>query len=529
MDTKLTREFIGSPVRPLIAFAFWSAIAGSLVYVVVGTDRVSTSTDLLLFGSVAAFVGALLLAFLVKAIRSSRATVVVSPDGIRDRRVSTKIIPWKAIDGIASVKEHRRRSRIMLLMLDPAFENDPAYVRSLRLGARLDRGGGRQGVQVKSTELRASLDELMSVAVAYKKVALDETPVAERRMVATVLPEATLRMKTMTERRPYAAFALLAVLILVFLVEGALAPHGEAVGSLSAQTIANYGGMSRNLVDAGEWWRFFTGPLLHSGPLHILMNGVALVFGGYLLERLLGWRWFLTAFAVGALSGGAGSYLLNGHNVVTVGASGGILGLFATTMIVAFRHPVALVRANLMRGAAQVLIPTLIPFASTKGMHVDVAAHCGGALGGVLAGFMIVNMWDVRAIAPRGAAMATLASTAYVATSVFAVAMAARAYDYRKALDPYLPSLFATLLQQAPDLIKEHPRDPRIRYALAIRLIGAGRIDEGEAALKAIEDDPQANRLWPSIGASASKALAKAKADVAAGRRPFTGSFARKR
>ena len=200
---------------------------------------------------------------------------------------------------------------------------------------------------------------------------------------------------------------------------------------------------------------------------------------------------------------------------------------FAATIVVAFRHPVPAIRASLIRGAAQVLVPTLIPAAHANGMHIDVAAHCGGALGGLLAAFVILVLWDQRSVAPRGAKVATLASAAYVATSVVAAAMAARAWDDRKALDPRLPSLFATVLQRAPELIKDHPRDPRLRYSMAIRQIGAGRIDEGEAALKAIADDARADRMWPGIGASARKALAQAKADVAAGRRPFAGSVAR--
>lgn len=60
---------------------------------------------------------------------------------------------------------------------------------------------------------------------------------------------------------------------------------------------------------------------------------------GILLERLIGWRWFAALFCVSAIGGSAASLLISPDNILGVGASGGIIGLFAAVIVASFYFP----------------------------------------------------------------------------------------------------------------------------------------------------------------------------------------------
>ncbi|MEB3228899.1 MAG: rhomboid family intramembrane serine protease [Synechocystis sp.] len=83
----------------------------------------------------------------------------------------------------------------------------------------------------------------------------------------------------------------------------------------------------------GEWWRVITANFLHYGYLHLGVNLFALAAIGTLMERQLGPGRFLCLY----LGSGGGAmalmavYLIGiqDYNRLVVGASAGIMGLFA--------------------------------------------------------------------------------------------------------------------------------------------------------------------------------------------------------
>ena len=162
----------------------------------------------------------------------------------------------------------------------------------------------------------------------------------------------------------------------------------------SIKTLIAFGGLQYLLtIDQGEWYRIFSGPLLHANLPHILGNGVALLLAGYALERAVGRLWFAALFVIGALGGACGSLLVNPHNLVTVGASGAIMGLFAAILVISVRYTNKQDRLGLQRRAINVLIPSLLPLFSAKGGRVDYAAHAGGAAAGAVAAYVLLKLW----------------------------------------------------------------------------------------------------------------------------------------
>src|SRR5262249_55833641 len=60
-------------------------------------------------------------------------------------------------------------------------------------------------------------------------------------------------------------------------------------------------------VAHGDWWRLITAAFLHYGPLHLLLNMLALYWFGSLLEQRIGSGRFLAIYLVSGLAGSAGA------------------------------------------------------------------------------------------------------------------------------------------------------------------------------------------------------------------------------
>lgn len=81
------------------------------------------------------------------------------------------------------------------------------------------------------------------------------------------------------------------------------------------------------------------------------MNGIALGLAGYALEPLIGRAWFAALFVIGALCGSLASMFLNTGNIVSVGASGAVMALFAAMLMIARRFPPGETRMRLTMNA----------------------------------------------------------------------------------------------------------------------------------------------------------------------------------
>src|SRR5215472_10851767 len=81
-------------------------------------------------------------------------------------------------------------------------------------------------------------------------------------------------------RVPYLSMAILGALALVYWAELSHGVDPARDLAPSHRTIIALGGLSGRMVGMGEWWRLFTGPLLHGNLMHLVSNGFALVLAG---------------------------------------------------------------------------------------------------------------------------------------------------------------------------------------------------------------------------------------------------------
>ncbi len=229
--------------------------------------------------------------------------------------------------------------------------------------------------------------------------------------------------------RPVVTFALLAVFVLVFLAEQ-IFQVGESDGFLApgVETLAALGGLQRTLVlDDGEWYRLLTPIFLHADLAHIGLNSFALFLAGRSLEPLVGRWWFLALFFLGGLSGSLASLLLNPPEIVSIGASGAIMALLVAGYLCSFRLPWGAARNQAQMALVSVLIPSLLPLAMLQtGVHVDYAAHLGGAISGGLAGFALSRIWPLDQPLPRFRTLAAVLAIVGIGASVLSFALVAR-------------------------------------------------------------------------------------------------------
>jgi rhomboid protease GluP len=271
----------------------------------------------------------------------------------------------------------------------------------------------------------------------------------------------------------------------------------------SITTLIAFGGLTHNLVlISGEWYRLLSGPFLHADLGHIVMNAIALILAGRTLERLIGSAWFGVVYVTGALTGSLLSLALNAPAIVTVGASGAIMGLFAAMLVISRHFPSGAIRTGLQMNALYVLIPSLLPLAGAlKGNHVDYAAHFGGAIGGAAIGLLLLFIWSKNEALPRFrhiAAAVAIAGALSLAYPVLSVISGYQAVAFSTELVPpdQYPRSNSDFKQHAEELIARYPRDPRPRLMKASDLLNANDLAGAEREARAGLAE---EHLWQSI------------------------------
>lgn len=292
---------------------------------------------------------------------------------------------------------------------------------------------------------------------------------------------------------PWLTVAIVAVLVAIFAAEVMYGiGGGDRWKQPTISTLLAFGGlMGRLVTQSGEWYRLFSAPLLHGGFEHIALNAVSIGVAGYVLEPLIGRAWFAALFVIGALTGALFSLALNSDVIVSVGASGAGMALFACMLVLSRRFPKGQTRTQLQTNALYVLIPSLLPLASAAtGAKIDYAAHFGGAFGGVLVGLVVLRLWSTSDPRPRlravAAAVAIAGLAAFLVSGVF-VRSSFAVYELSAALAPpsAMPATDAAARQQSADLVARYPRDPRAQFLHAVTLIQNKDLPGAEQALRA--------------------------------------------
>ena len=282
---------------------------------------------------------------------------------------------------------------------------------------------------------------------------------------------------------PFLTFALIALLVLIFLGEKHLVGDAGRVGELSQQWLVALGATSRDLVvGSGQWWRVALAPLLHVSMGHVLRTSIALAFVGMRLEPLVGRGWFLLIFVAGAIGGVAGSLYGNDPGAASVGASGAVVGLLAALLVMSF-NPYADVdqQRAMRRTALRFGIPALLPLAWGTAGGVGYFGLAGGALVGGALGIVICMVWSHESVRPNFSRVAALLALTGFAGALLSAGFAATRYP------GYAGSRQFVRLAEIPKDARSAARqsgDPTANIARALELTANGQLDQAEAELR---------------------------------------------
>jgi rhomboid protease GluP len=139
--------------------------------------------------------------------------------------------------------------------------------------------------------------------------------------------------------------------------------------------------------DWHEWWRLLSGAFLHDGLLHFGMNTLALLAIGRFLEAYAHRAYVPLVFLLTALAASTASYFFS-PSPASVGASGGVLGLFG------FLAVMARVRRRMLPPGFDRAIVADIAVVVAMGIfgwhYIDNVAHAGGFVAGAALGWLMI-------------------------------------------------------------------------------------------------------------------------------------------
>lgn len=180
-------------------------------------------------------------------------------------------------------------------------------------------------------------------------------------------------------------------------------------------------GFVKPLFSRGEYWRILTGAALHGGLLHIFFNSYAFYSFGRLFEFLSNRAHLAIVFLLAAIGGGILSLIFMPEGI-SVGASGGILGVVSYLAVYAFKRRQFVspeFRKNLLMNIGFILIFGFILYEV-----IDNYGHIGGLIVGAVYGLIQIPSdpyVDPRAASNTTATAGLIALGIFIAVSAFSI------------------------------------------------------------------------------------------------------------
>lgn len=281
----------------------------------------------------------------------------------------------------------------------------------------------------------------------------------------------------------------LALVSLNLAIYAVLAFQSGRIWTLGTPLLLAWGGNEGAHTLAGEPWRLLSALFLHGGALHVGLNMLALYQIGQLVERMFGHGRYLAVYLGSGVVGGVASLWWR-QNVVSIGASGAIFGLFGAMLVFLLVHRRA-IHAEVFRSLRKATLG-LIGYSLLIGFvipGIDNAAHVGGLIGGVLLGVSLAVPRPLR----RSASIVGVVASAALCLLVW--------HDIPAPRRTVLPDAFR--LDAVQSLIEAQPDLVGTEEAI-VRGLGDGSVSK-VSALEEIERQllPRWERLVAALTAEA--------------------------
>ncbi len=218
--------------------------------------------------------------------------------------------------------------------------------------------------------------------------------------------------------------------LLALAMLAAFAATALAGGSRSTLTLLTCGANYGPLTLSTEPWRLLTATFLHAGLLHLGLNLAGVLMLAAWLSPLVGGALATTLFLLTGAAGNLASALLYGDaGVISVGASGGAMGLVGAGLAIFFRWRAEPHSRQRLSGLVFVALATIgLGFVEPQ---IDNGAHLVGLAAGLVAGAAVTRGPRLPRSAPR------LACAALVLLAAGSFVLAAVSRERRLAPEPF--------------------------------------------------------------------------------------------
>ena len=182
--------------------------------------------------------------------------------------------------------------------------------------------------------------------------------------------------KIFSSKKPIITEIIIALCVIMFFVSGM---------GFDLNSLLYFGANSSLLVRSGEIFRLVTYMFLHAGFIHIFLNMYSLYIVGTKVEDFFGKWKYIIIYLFSGICGGLLSIGLN-QNVISVGASGAIFGLFGALIYFGYTYR-GYVGAIVKSQIVPIVIYNLIIGFFIPG--IDMWGHVGGLFAGMLTANML--------------------------------------------------------------------------------------------------------------------------------------------
>ena len=223
--------------------------------------------------------------------------------------------------------------------------------------------------------------------------------------------------------------------------------HVPAIRESAVRRFTNW---TAPALDDGETWRMLTMGVLHTEFFHVVLNMLWLAATGWNIERSLG-RANLVTIYFASVVGGSLLSMFGSPATPSLGASGGIFGLVAASVVIgAVRPDILPARGRSLFGWAMLPYLLIMLYAGFQNDGTDNLSHLGGALIGSVLAVLLDAPASGRQIRRNRFVQLGAASSA-VAVLISLATLGPRLHplrDQRKALaqaERFVPELDGTL------------------------------------------------------------------------------------
>jgi membrane associated rhomboid family serine protease len=350
--------------RWAILLAITAALFAGSVLMFVGMPHVLPAAGILLFGA------GTVLSVIQFVPRWSHLRI--APDGLVLRNSArTTRLAWNDIEQFSTYEVYHQYGSVTMVGYDrrDLTPGRQSFFQTLTRGMTGVDGSLPDSYGMRHEQLADLLNE------ARDRYATEHGP------SPSLLADLELQRRAAAVRRdriPVVTVALTIVCIAAFVME--VSNYGVFP---TAQELGEGGGASRAALSDGDWWTLLSANVLHANPIHILLNLIALLVLGVLLEREVGWVRFGALCLVGGLASMSLAVLVGG--AVVVGVSGVVYAVAAWALLRDVHRTRGLGFVAWAVLPIGVVYTFLVP-------GVSIGAHLGGLLAGLGLGYLFEHL-----------------------------------------------------------------------------------------------------------------------------------------